>query len=99
LKGDPDMKTIHIGDDENRNQKEDEENSPPKSIQDLKDRISVMSLYAEVEVIGSRVLVRVHKDMGTTMYLATMGDDIGWLQFHSYKIEKKPTVTLYYFRF
>ena len=66
----------------------------------LTDRVRSMDIMADVEILSkSRGIVRVHKGVGTTMYLAKADDNFGWLQFNSVKKEERGSVTLYHFVF
>ena len=92
------MKQIHIGDDE-RNAAEDDY-LPPKSVSDLKNRISTMSIYADVEIMNERrALVRVRDDAGTSQFLATGFMEKAWLNKYATRTEPKAAVTLYHFKF
>ena len=87
-----------------------DENGARKPLEDKKDgkltpdslreKISGMDIMADLEVLSpSRGIVRVHKGIGTTMFLASGEDNRAWLQFNSIKKEDKGSVTVYHFVF
>jgi hypothetical protein len=66
----------------------------------LKEQVREMALMADVEIISpSRGCVRVHKNIGTSMMLATTDEDHAWLQFNCIKKEDKGSCTIYHFVF
>lgn len=66
----------------------------------LKTKISRMDIMADIEILSPyRAIVRVHKHIGSTMFLAKGADDTMWLQAKSVKREDKGAVTVYHFVF
>ena len=64
----------------------------------LKNKISTMDIFADVNIISDhRGSVVVHKNIGTTGYLATGMDSMAWLQFNC--VSKKETATTFVYNF
>lgn len=66
----------------------------------LKSKLSRMDIMADLDIISPyRATVRVHKHIGTTMFLAEGADNHIWLQSKAIKKEDKGAVTVYHFVF
>jgi len=64
----------------------------------LRSRISTMDVFADVNVISPhRGTVVVHKNMGTTGFLASGMDNMAWLQFNC--VSKRETATTFVYNF
>jgi len=85
-------------DNKNKGGKEKEGKVEKITLDYLKEKVLNMDVYAEVESKSPyRATVMVHKDMGTTMYMAGQADNYFWLQKNSVKSEAKGSVIKYHF--
>lgn len=91
------MQKFYIGDDQPKSNILDM--GIPKNYEELQERVGQMDIYAEVERYGRKGKVKVMDHAGTTMMLASGGDDQYWLQKNSYEKKRLGSMTVYYFVF
>ncbi len=91
------MRKIYIGDDQPK--QDITAMGRPQSYEELEERVGVMDIYADVERYGRKGRVKVMDHAGTTMMLASGGDDQFWLQQNSYEKKRIGSMTVYYFVF
>jgi hypothetical protein len=88
---------IYYVDDNGARKPLDENKNSKLTPESLREKIDGMAVMAELEVLSpSRGIVRVHKGMGTTMFLASAEDNLEWLKSRSIKKEDKGSVTVYH---
>jgi hypothetical protein len=91
------MRKYYIGDDDGN--EDFGINKPPTTLEELKHRVSSMTILASVEVRGSRVLVRVQENAGTTQFLSSGMEDKFWLNQFCINKKESGVATFYYFKF
>lgn len=96
------MRKIHVGDDTDfgYTQKEEEEEETVRDIDELRTKLSIMNVMAEiVNHTNTRAKVVVRENLGTSLYFSSMTSDIFWLNKNSKRNERKGDSTIYYFNF
>jgi hypothetical protein len=93
------MEKFYVGDDSEQGNEEDSFDIKPKSVFDLKNRVSKMSIFAEVETRGKKTFVRVLDNTGTHHFLSSASVDYAYLNQHCDKRKQIGIATFYYFKF
>lgn len=70
----------------------------PLTLDLIKEYIHQASVFAEIETIGKKAIVRVMDNTGTSMYYAKALDDYFFFNRRASKKEKKGSVTVYTFK-
>lgn len=93
------MEKYYVGDDIDNNNEIDDIDLPPRSVEDLQNRLNKMVIFSELVKRGKRVFVRVMENTGTHHFMSSAIADHTYLNRHAEKKEKRGSATFYYFKF
>lgn len=93
------MRKYFIGDDDGHEEPQNLMMRKPGSLNELKMRVAEMTILADIEVRGPKVLVRVREHGGTNQYMASGMEDRFWLNKFCQTKKESGSTTFYYFYF
>lgn len=75
-------------------------NRPPQEVEmrrdNLQEFLNSLSVSADYELRSTKVIIRVHRNQGTSMYLAKAEEDLFRLRKMATKVEERGIVTAYH---